>query len=196
LPLILFSGEEVNTSPLSLPPEVYAVFCGKIDNESGFSLFESLTMAIEQSVREFHLLFQCDGGEVGVGFSLYSFLHSIPLDVTLYNTGKISSMGVIAYLGSRKRKASPHSSFMIHKVRCGELSGVPANLLWSIVDAMRIDDIRYEATIRKHTNIPVDVWAQFNNHDMNFSAEDAVKFGIADEIGEFSPPAGSKVFSI
>lgn len=183
-------------APLILPPKVFASFCGELEEDSVNRIFQSLTMSVHQRVKEFHLLFQCRGGEVGAGFALYNFFQVVPLDLTLYNCGKVGSMGTVAYLGGRKRKASANSSFMIHSVRCGEISGVSADMLRSLAEAMRIDNIRCESTIRKHTDIPDPAWVNFNNHEMNFSAEDAVKVGLANEIAEFSPPLGSQIFSI
>jgi hypothetical protein len=43
---------------------------------------------------------------------------------------------------------------------------------------------------------PEDEWATLDNQDVYFSGEEAVKNGIANEIGEFSPPRGSRIYSV
>ena len=43
---------------------------------------------------------------------------------------------------------------------------------------------------------PDNLWAQLDHHDLYLSATEAVQFGIAQEIDEFSPPAGAKVFNV
>ena len=43
---------------------------------------------------------------------------------------------------------------------------------------------------------PPEKWSYFDHHDLWFSAEDAVRFGIADEIAEFDPPVGTTLFTL
>lgn len=187
----------MNTNASPLPPQMYATFCGPLDSASVQRLLQKLTTCANGRVKEFHLFFQCEGGEVGAAFALYNFLQAVAVDLTLYNCGRIASMGIIAYLGCRKRTVSKNSYFTIHSIRCGEMSNLPASFLLSMIEEMRIADARYEATVRKHTSIPDSLWTRFHNHeDISLSAEDAVKFGLANEIGEFSPPSGSEIFSI
>jgi ATP-dependent protease ClpP protease subunit len=58
-------------------------------------------------VKHVHALFQSAGGYVEDGVFFYNFLRSIPIELTLYNVGQISSAGVIAYLRARNRKTAP-----------------------------------------------------------------------------------------
>ena len=43
---------------------------------------------------------------------------------------------------------------------------------------------------------PPEKWSYFDHNDLWFSAEDAVRFGIADEIAEFDPPVGTTLFTL
>jgi ATP-dependent protease ClpP protease subunit len=45
-------------------------------------------------------------------------------------------------------------------------------------------------------SFPPELWAQIHHHDIYLSGEEAIKFGMADEIAEFAPPAGMHVFNI
>jgi ATP-dependent Clp protease protease subunit len=58
------------------------------------------------------------------------------------------------------------------------------------VIAGRVEDI-----LRAHIRLSDDLWTQFNYHDVYLTGADAVKFGLADEIGEFSPPRGARVLN-
>jgi ATP-dependent Clp protease protease subunit len=53
-----------------------------------------------------------------------------------------------------------------------------------------------EGILREHINMPEEKWAHFNHNDLWFSSEDALKFGIADEIADFKPPIGTKLYNI
>jgi ATP-dependent Clp protease protease subunit len=68
--------------------------------------------------------------------------------------------------------------------------------LQHIADSLILDDQRCEDIIRSHVNLPPELMTQLQYHDIYLTGEEAVKFGIADEIAEFSPPAGTQVFNI
>jgi ATP-dependent protease ClpP protease subunit len=53
-----------------------------------------------------------------------------------------------------------------------------------------------EAILREHINMPANRWAHFSRNDLWFSAEQAVKYGIAHEIGDFVAPADAKIWTL
>jgi ATP-dependent Clp protease protease subunit len=138
------------------------------------------------------LLFQSSGGVVADGIALHNFFRALPFELTVYNAGSVQSMGTIAFLGARHRKASAVSSFQIHLVS-GPPVAAKAAQLEGIAEGIRVDDARVEAILRKHLKLPNERWSELNVRDMTFTAEDGVKYGFADEIGEFTPPFGGKV---
>jgi len=178
-----------------LPPEVYGAFSDQINQASIQRIFNTVGIACNNGVRHIHLLFQSTGGFVADGVALYNFFKTIPLELTIYNVGSVQSMGTIAFLGARHRKASAISSFQIHLVSGPQVAAKAAQLE-GIAEGIRVDDARVEAILRKHLNLPNERWAQLNVRDMTFTAEDAVEYGFADEIGEFTPPFGGKVFNV
>jgi ATP-dependent Clp protease, protease subunit len=58
---------------------------------------------------------QTTGGNVQDGVCLYNYFRTLPVDLSVYNVGSISSAGVIAYLGAKNRKAATLATFMIHR---------------------------------------------------------------------------------
>jgi ATP-dependent Clp protease protease subunit len=174
---------------------MYIVFAGCVDEESLQRIFRGLAPAVKARAR-LHMLFQCNGGTVGHGIALYNFFRMLPVDLILYNSGAISSMGVTAYLGGRKRIVSKHATFMVHHVLMHELPQVPASVVKSMAEAMIMGDNSVKAILREHVTLPPDRWAQFENCDLNFSADDAVACGIAHEIGDFAPPLGGPLYSL
>jgi ATP-dependent Clp protease protease subunit len=178
-----------------LPSEIYAVFNGPLDQEAVTRIFNGLTAASANSVKQFHLLFQSEGGGIGEGVTLYNLFRTLPFDLTLYNTGTVASIATIAYLGAKKRKASAHALFMIHRT---ETTTQFANTqtVKSLADSAVLNDQRTEAILRQHITIPSEKWHHFDLRDILFTAEEAVKAGISDEIREFSPPAGTRIFNV
>src|SRR5215217_2667776 len=57
-----------------------------------------------QRVAHVHMLFQSNGGTVCDGVCLYNFFRSLPISLTLYNTGSVAPVAVVAYLGAHERK--------------------------------------------------------------------------------------------
>jgi len=142
-----------------------------------------------------HVLFQSSGGGIGEGVCLYNFFRTLQIDLTLYNVGTVSSIAVIAYLGAKHRKVSPHGTFMIHRTQT-TTQAANTQTVKAFAESAVLFDKNTESILRQHIKMPEDKWAHFNHNDLWFSADDASKFGIADEIAEFAPPAGTKLFSV
>lgn len=178
-----------------IPEVVYGVFCGGIEQATAQKFVNSLTIAMNAKVKHVHLLFQSAGGYVGDGVFLYNFFRSIPIEITLYNVGQIASAGVIAFLGSKCRKTAKSATFMIHRSTNSPQFATSAKLQ-HVVKSLVLDDERTEKIIRDHVKLPTEMWTHLEHHDVYLSGDEAVKFGIADGIAEFAPPAGLPVFNI
>lgn len=178
-----------------LPPNVYAVFAGPIDQAAIQRIFNGFTTASASGVKSVHLLFQSTGGGIGEGVALYNFFKSLNFDLTLYNAGTIASIAVIAYLGAKHRKTSAHATFMIHRTQT-TTQYANTETIKTLAEAAIINDKRTEAILREHINMPDDKWNDFDHNDLTFSAEDAVRFGIAEEISDFAPPPGTRLFNV
>jgi ATP-dependent Clp protease, protease subunit len=184
-----------NAPASTLPSEVYAIYCGDINQANGAKTVNSLTIAMGGKVKHVHLLFQSAGGYVGDGVFLYNLFRAVPIELTLYNGGQVSSAGAIAYLGAKRRKTTANASFMLHR-STNSPQFATATKLNHVAKSLVLDDQRTETIARKHINFPPELWIALEHHDVYVSGEEAVKFGIAHEIGEFSPPAGTQVFNL
>jgi ATP-dependent protease ClpP protease subunit len=179
----------------SLPSEVYAIYCGGIEQATAQKVVNSLTIAMGGKVKHVHLLFQSAGGYVGDGVFLYNLFRSVPIELTLYNAGQISSAGVVAYLGSRNRKTTKSATFMFHR-STNSPQFATATKLDYIAKSLVLDDARTDAIVREHVKLPDELWKDMIHHDVYLSGEEAVQFGLATAIGDFSPPAGIQVFNL
>jgi ATP-dependent Clp protease protease subunit len=156
---------------------------------------KSITIAMGGKVKHVHLLFQSAGGYVGDGVFLYNLFRSIPIELTLYNVGQISSAGVVAYLGAKHRKTTKNATFMLHR-STNSPQFATATKLNHVAKSLVLDDQRVDTIVRDHIKLPNELWDALEHHDVYVSGEEAVKFGLAHEIGEFSPPAGTQVFNL
>jgi ATP-dependent Clp protease, protease subunit len=177
------------------PEKVYGVFCGDINAVNTPKLINNLTVASNLGVKQIHILFQSWGGFVGDGIFLFNFLRSFPIEITLYNAGQVASAGVLAFMGARYRKTTKNAIFMIHKTINMVQSPTSLLKLQGLQKSLILDDDRVETLFRDSMQLPDEIWDALAHHDINISGEDAIQYGIAQEIGEFSPPSDSKVFN-
>jgi ATP-dependent Clp protease protease subunit len=137
------------------------------------------------------------GELVSDGISLFNYFSGFPLELHIYNTGSVASVAVTSFLGVNRRYASAHATFMIHRTR---LINAPAPGYASqhrtVADFLETEDARTEAIIRSRAQIPEDRWAAQEINDVTITAQEALQFGIVQEIREFRPAAGDQIFNI
>jgi ATP-dependent Clp protease, protease subunit len=180
----------------ALSSEVYGVFCGSIDQGTVQRIFSGLTNASANNVRHIHLLFQSNGGTVGDGVCLYNFFKSFPIPITVYNVGAVQSIAVIAYLGAKIRKTSARALFMLHRTSSPPQAALAVTLK-GIAKSLTLDDQRTESILKENITLLGDEqWSNLDYYDFFFSGEEAIKIGLAHEIGEFSPPPGAQVYIV
>jgi ATP-dependent protease ClpP protease subunit len=127
---------------------------------------------------------------------LYNFLRSMSaLDVSLYNSGQVASAAVIAYLGAKRRVASKSSIFMLHRSH-NSPQFATASKMEKMAANLTLDDKRTEDILKAHVKMPDELWKQLENYDLYLTGEDAVKFGVATELGDFAPPAGTQIYKV
>jgi ATP-dependent Clp protease, protease subunit len=177
------------------PPEIYGVFCGNVDQASVARIMSGMATAINNRVPRLHLLFQSSGGLVGDGVCLYNFLKALPIPLTIYNVGSVSSIAALAYLGAEERKVSAHATFMLHRTYASP-QAAGAERLQAIAKGLLLDDERTETILRQHLTLDEGRWAEHRSNDIWFSAQEAVDAGFATSIGDFAPPKGSLVYSL
>jgi ATP-dependent protease ClpP protease subunit len=179
----------------SKPKQVHGIFAGAIDQIAVQRLANMVSIASQQGVDEIHLLFQTAGGMIGDGICLYNLFRATQIEIFLYNAGNVASIGVIAYLGADYKLSSANAAFMIHKTVFSPIAAT-VDRLQSAANAAALDDQRIEAILHEHINLAKDKWDIHKISDLWLSADDAVKAGLASEIGNFSPPMGEQIYYV
>ncbi|MBZ5506770.1 MAG: ATP-dependent Clp protease proteolytic subunit [Acidobacteriia bacterium] len=174
--------------------EIWATYCGDINAANVSKLVGGLTAVASNGTKRIHVLFQSWGGFVGDGVFLYNALKKLSIEIVLYNAGQVASAATLAYLGAHGRKTTANAVFMIHKATYNP-NAAGVDKLKAVADNLAIDDLRVEEILRRHLKLPEELWTQFRFHDVYLTGTDAVNYGMADEIGEFSPPAGTSVLN-
>jgi ATP-dependent Clp protease, protease subunit len=175
------------------PMDVYAIFSGATDPVGSERFIHNMTALTHNRLGTVNVLLQSTGGTVGDGVFLYNCFRSAPFQLVGYNGGQVSSAAVTAYLGFPRRVVSKHATFMIHRSYTNQQFG-NSTRLQRTAESLVLDDNRTEAILRENASLPDDLWDIWRHHDLHISAEDAVRYGIAHEIGDFTPPPNRALY--
>ena len=174
--------------------EMYGVVSGVLDSGACTRILTGFSAASQNNVKKMHVLFQSTGGDAAQGICLYNFFKNLSLDLTLYNTGVVSSTAVVAFLGAKRRRVSKHATFMIHRTQGAPQAANPG-ASEAFADSAALFAKNTEAILREHIKMPENRWDYFKHNDVSFTAEQAVKYDLAQEIADFSPPSGAKIWT-
>ena len=92
----------------------HLVFIGPISNNATRFLRNACCTAVNDKVTDLTIQFSSSGGTVDEGFSLYEFLLSLPLRLTMHNIGMVNSVAIIVFLAGDKRFANENTIFYMH----------------------------------------------------------------------------------
>jgi ATP-dependent Clp protease protease subunit len=175
----------------------YLGYCGLIDAAGVTRLAQALNAAVNNQFDRVYLCFTSNGGYVGDGIYLYHHIRSLPIPLTIHNTGTVASIAATLFVAGEKRLCSPNAIFMTHPVAVGtqaqSLSSAP---LVTALQAALADEERTEAILRERTNMPKEVLDARRRGDIYIPAKQALEYGLVDEIGDFSLPTGNQIFQI
>src|SRR5579859_4663639 len=151
-----------------------------------------LFLEAEDPEKEINLYINSPGGMVTAGLAVYDTMQFIKSPITTICMGMAMSFGaVILAAGSKgKRYALPNSRVMIHQPLAGGISGQATDI---IVEAKEMAHTRkvLEEIMAKHTGQTADKVSKDMERNYYMSAEEALKYGIIDEV-----IAGAKVAAL
>ena len=176
--------------------ERYFTLSGDVNSDMVNRVFAATAKMSQQGVTTAHLLIQSHGGFVSDGICLYNYLSQAEPTFVTYNCGAVASIAAIVFLAGSRRIASDTARFMIHKAHACPPSGARSETLRIIADGLIADDLRTESIMKKHIALSSAMWKTYAQSDVHLTAADALKAKLIHEIGDFSPPAGSKVVDI
>lgn len=122
------------------------------------------------------------GGEVSSGLAIYDTMQIVSPDIKTVCTGMAASMGAVLLCAGTKGKRSvlPHSRVLIHQ----PLGGAQGQASDILIAAKEIEKMRSELChiISRHSGQPYDKVFSDADRDYWMNAEEAVCYGMADEI--------------
>lgn len=141
-----------------------------------------LFLESENPDKDIHLYINSPGGSVTAGMAIYDTMQFIKADVSTMCIGQAASMGSLLLTAGAKGKrfCLPHSRVMIHQ----PLGGFQGQASDIDIHAREILSIREKLNqiLSNHTGQSVDKIQQDTDRDNFLSAEDAVEYGLVDQV--------------
>jgi len=136
----------------------------------------------EDPSKDIDIYINTPGGSVIDGLAIYDTMQLVKPDVSTICVGFAASMGAILLSGGTqgKRFALPNARMMIHQA-AGGFTGPASDVQIYAKEVIAARDRLYEL-IAKHTGKKISQIMKDADRDRFFSAEEAVEYGIIDEI--------------
>ncbi len=152
------------------------------DQMANVIIAQLLYLDREDPDKDISMYIHCPGGIISSGLAIYDTMQLVRPQVSTICVGLAASMGtVLLAAGAKgKRYALPNSTIHMHQA-FGGVQGQAADIAIAAKEIIRIQD-RIRDILIKHTGQPLDKIAHDTDRDFYLSAEQAVEYGIVDEI--------------
>ncbi|MBS7326793.1 MAG: ATP-dependent Clp endopeptidase proteolytic subunit ClpP [Thiopseudomonas sp.] len=152
------------------------------DHMANLVVAQLLFLEAENPDKDIHLYINSPGGSVTAGMSIYDTMQFIKPDVSTTCIGQAASMGALLLAGGAagKRFCLPHSRVMIHQP-LGGFRGQASDIEIHAREILHIRE-RLNQVLAHHTGQPIDVIARDTDRDNFMSGDEAVKYGLIDQV--------------
>jgi len=161
---IIFLGTEIN------------------DTVSNLVIAQLLFLQSEDADKDISIYINSPGGVVTAGMAIYDTMQFLKCPITTYCVGQAASMGAVLLAAGTKGKrfALPNSRIMIHQP-LGGAQGQATDIEIQTNEILRMKKNLNEI-LAHHTGQPVETLEKDTDRDFFLSAEEAVKYGLVDEV--------------
>jgi len=160
------------------------IFVGMPINDQVANLIvaQLLYLASEDPERPISMYINCPGGIVYHGLAIYDTMQQIQAPVATYAVGVTASMGtVLLAAGTRGyRYALPHATIHMHPAG-GSAQGYAPDVEIQYKELKRIEDLLHQL-LALHTGQSVEQIAADFDRDRFMTAQEAVEYGLVDQI--------------
>ena len=140
--------------------------------------------------RDIQLFINSPGGSIEAGLAIYDTMQYVQCDVATTCVGLAASMAaVLLAAGAKgKRECLPNSKVMIHQPWASQISGSASDVM---IEARELEETkkRINTLLAQHTGQSVEEMDKATDRNKWMTAEEAVAFGLADEVVGRAPPA-------
>ena len=154
--------------------------CTEIEPGMADQLMKDLLIMDKENHKPITLYINSPGGDVVSGLQIIDTMNSIQSQVDTVCTGQCASMAAVILSAGKKRMILPHARVMIHQVSSGT-RGKVFNMEVDFEEAKRLNDISM-GILAKNCSKALEQLKEDTHVDFYMGAEEALKYGIVDEI--------------
>ena len=175
-------GDERQTDIYSAMLDERAVFInGEINDEMASAVVaELLFLEAAAPDKPISVYINSPGGAVTAGLAIYDTMRHVRCRVHTLCVGQACSMAAVLLAAGDDRSVLPSARIMIHQPS-GGAEGKQTDIMITAREITRIR-AKLSAILAKHTGQPVEKVEQDIERDYFMEAEEAVAYGLADEI--------------
>ena len=153
------------------------------DDVSNLVIAQMLFLEAENPEKDIALYVNSPGGSITAGLAIYDTMQYIKPDVATLCVGQAASMAAVLLAAGTegKRSVLPNSRVLIHQPLLYGLQGQQTDIEIHARDLLRMRD-RIEDILSYHCGQSKEVIHSDTERDKILSAEDAVKYGLADQV--------------
>jgi ATP-dependent Clp protease protease subunit len=152
------------------------------DMTANLVVAQLLFLEAENPDKDISLYINSPGGSVTAGMAIYDTMQFIKPDVSTLCIGQAASMGALLLTAGAKNKrfCLPNSRVMIHQP-LGGFQGQASDIEIHAKEILYLKE-KLNRILSTHTSQDIDVIAKDTDRDNFMSAEDAVKYGLVDQV--------------
>ena len=156
---------------------------GPIDHRMAVDFISAMLVLAEEK-KDAEIIIDSPGGEISAGLMIYDVLNSYKYKITMYCTGLAASMAALILAAGQKgrRFILPHSQVMIHEPLISSGFGGSATSIEKTAQGILETKAVLNKILAEHTGRSVNEIIKATLEDNFMTSEEAVKFGICDEI--------------
>lgn len=166
------------------------VFLGTpIDNQiANLIVAQLLFLNREDPEKEIQMYINSPGGGVYAGLAIYDTMQMIPNPISTYAIGATASFGTVLLAAGKKgrRYALPHATIHMHQP-LGGAQGQASDIEIQAKEILRLK-ARLNEILAIHTGKSTQAIEQDTERDFYMSAEDAVRYGLIDQVLDSNRP--------
>jgi len=165
-----------------LKDRIIMIGTGIDDGVANSVIAQLLFLQMQDSKKDIHIYINSPGGSVTAGLAIYDTMQFMTCDINTYCMGMAASMGsVLLTAGTKgKRFCLPNSHVMIHQVS-GGAQGTAADVERTFGFMVNLKH-RLNGILAHHTGKTVQDVEKDADRDNYMSAEDAVSYGLVDNV--------------
>lgn len=154
------------------------------DMVANIIIAQLLFLESEDPSKDIYLYINSPGGIITSGLAIYDTMQYIKAPVVTTCIGQAASMGAVLLAGGEKGKrfALPHSRILIHQP-LGGAQGQASDIDIQAKEILRMRESINTILVR-HTGQPLDKVAKDTERDYFMDAQQAIEYGIVDQILE------------